>query len=259
MATHDTLVYLDVAGKKHTPFAAGDTLAGSLVKLDATVPNSIVVGADGGLLVSPTAVLPDDQVLTGDNSGSVGLTLTPTTAANGDVNYAIKADVKVSTTADNSVTIDSTGIYVPVPVIPSVVVGNAPTTVDDGSTTTVYFGGNTAALGNPARWVKTAGDTFVSPQYNEGSVSGGSVVVAPAAAAAKQVEFGSVADPSSAANIVVTFAKPFAVAPFVTMTHTSTGRYTPGRFAVVTTTGITFKATGSGSGSGTIEWKAEER
>ena len=258
MATHDTLVYLDVAGKKHTPFAAGDTVAGALVQLAATVPNSIVVGADGGLLVSPTAVLPDDQVLTGDNSGSVDLTLTPTTAANGDVNYAIKADVKVSTTADNSVTIDSTGIYVPVPVIPSVVVGNAPTTVEDGSTTTVYFGGNTTALGDPARWVKTAGDTFVSPQYNEGSVSGGSVVVAPAA---KQVEFGSVADPFPPANIVVTFATPFAVAPFVTMMPTSTGNYSSGRLVVATTTGITFKSTGTanGSGGGTIEWKAEER
>jgi hypothetical protein len=70
--------------------------------LSANAGNTLTVGLDGGLYVSAAAALPDDQVLTGDNTGTATVTLTPTTidagTANEQVNYTIKVDVKRATT-----------------------------------------------------------------------------------------------------------------------------------------------------------------
>jgi surface protein len=61
--------------------------------------NSLIIGLDGGIYMAATATLPDNQVLTGDNTGSVQLTLTPTVdTVTGDTNYTIKTDLKIATT-----------------------------------------------------------------------------------------------------------------------------------------------------------------
>lgn len=68
--------------------------------ISAQAGNSVVAGDDGGIYFSATAQFPDDQVLTGDNTGSVSVTLTPTTVNVGtddeQVNYEIKADLKIA-------------------------------------------------------------------------------------------------------------------------------------------------------------------
>ena len=113
MAIKTAVVIHNAATKKHEPLAAGDKLAGSLVQLSTDAGQSIALGTDGGLFVNAVVGLPDDQVLTGDNSGSVNLTLTPSTKPNGDVNYTIKGEVKIDPAADNAAVATENGIYVP--------------------------------------------------------------------------------------------------------------------------------------------------
>lgn len=61
--------------------------------------NALGVGADGGIKVLIPAQLPDDQVLTGDNSGNVSLTLTPVVdPGTGNTNYTILANLKSAAT-----------------------------------------------------------------------------------------------------------------------------------------------------------------
>ena len=92
------------------PCSAGcGCTADDLISTDAG--NTLIEGADGKLYVAATALINDDQVLTGDNTGSVAITLTPTTVPDplnpdvDQVNYVIKADVLVDGT---SITIDPT-------------------------------------------------------------------------------------------------------------------------------------------------------
>lgn len=113
MAIKTAVVIHNAATKKHEPLAAGDKLAGSLVQLSTDAGQSIALGTDGGLFVNAVVGLPDDQVLTGDNSGSVNLTLTPSTKPNGDVNYTIKGEVKIDPAAGNAAVATENGIYVP--------------------------------------------------------------------------------------------------------------------------------------------------
>ena len=113
MAIKTAVVIHNAATKKHEPLAAGDKLAGSLVQLSTDAGQSIALGTDGGLFVNAVVGLPDDQVLTGDNSGSVNLTLTPSTKPNGDVNYTIKGEVKIDPAEDNAAVATENGIYVP--------------------------------------------------------------------------------------------------------------------------------------------------
>ena len=168
MSIKTSVVIHNAATKKHEPLATGDKLAGSIIQLSADAGQSITTGSDGGLLVTAVTALPDDQVLTGDNSGSVNLTLTPSTQPNGDVNYTIKGEVKIDPAAGNAAVATANGVYVPTPTVPTYTTGNAPTVVDDGTTTTQYFGGNSIALGNPVGWEKRAGTTKVYPVYDEG-------------------------------------------------------------------------------------------
>ena len=117
MSIKTSVVIHNAATKKHEPLATGDKLAGSIIQLSADAGQSITTGSDGGLLVTAVAALPDDQVLTGDNSGSVNLTLTPSTQPNGDVNYTIKGEVKIDPAAGNAAVATANGVYVPTPTV----------------------------------------------------------------------------------------------------------------------------------------------
>ena len=164
MAIKTNVVIHNAATKKHEPLVAGDKLAGSVVQLSADAGNSITTGTDGGLLVTTVAALPDDQVLTGDNSGSVNLTLTPATQPNGDVNYTIKGEVKIDPTVGNIATASGAGVYVPPTTFTA---GATPATTEDGSTPTTFFGGNTFALGAPQGFltIKVGGVDKLVPYY----------------------------------------------------------------------------------------------
>lgn len=116
MAIKTTVVTHNPTTKKHEPLAAGDKLAGSIIQLSTDVGQSITTGSDGGLLVTAVAALPDDQVLSGDNTGSVSVTLTPTVVGD-QTNYLIKADTKVDPAVGNIATVSSAGVYVPAPVV----------------------------------------------------------------------------------------------------------------------------------------------
>lgn len=83
--------------------------------LSSDAGNALAVDAQGRIKVSIPAQLPDDQVLSGDNSGTVGLTLTPTVVG-GQTNYTIKADLKVAaqtpTRTTNMLKLSASGFYV---------------------------------------------------------------------------------------------------------------------------------------------------
>lgn len=91
-------------------------LPGQFVSTDAG--NSIQVGTDGRLHVLIPAQLPDDQVFTGDGSGTVHITLTPEedSADPTQTNYTIKADVKVAG-GDNGLVWTAGGFFVEVPLL----------------------------------------------------------------------------------------------------------------------------------------------
>ena len=255
MSIKNKVVIHNPTTKKHEPLASGDVLAGSIIQVSTDAGNSLQLGTDGGLKVAAVAQLPDDQVLTGDNSGSVALTLTPATQPNGDVNYTVKGDVKIDPAAGNAAIATSSGLYVPTPTVPTFVAGNAPTVVDDGTTTTQYFGGNTVALGDPVGWEKRAGTTKVYPLYDEGSVSGGATSVS-----GKRTEFGEVIGNNNR-DVIVTFSTSFPTVPFITLTPLGDGRKSSDFYAYsITTTGFVLRR-GYFMSNGLVDiaWKAEEK
>ena len=255
MAIKTNVVVHNAATKKHEPLGSGDKLAGSVIQLSTDAGNSITLGSDGGLAVAIPATLPDDQVLTGDNTGSVSVTLTPTVVGD-QTNYLIKADTKVDPAVGNIATVSSAGVYVPAPVIPTPTVGTAPTIVDDGTTTTQYFGGNTVALGDPLKWVSTDGGVTVTPVYTASGVSGSTPVVN----ASKQVEYGTSLGILS--DTIITFATPFPSVPFISVTPVSDGSKLSDYFVgSITTTGFVIYRGYSMSMGGLIDvqWKAEEK
>ena len=267
MSIKTSVVIHNATTKKHEPLATGDQLAGSVIQLSTDAGQSLTTGTDGGLLVTTVAALPDDQVLTGDNSGSVNLTLTPSTQPNGDVNYTIKGEVKIDPAAGNAAVATADGVYVPTPTVPTYATGNAPAVVDDGTTTTKYFGGNSIALGNPVGWEKRAGTTKVYPVYDEGSVGDGATIVC-----CKQTEFGTQeATTESYQTHVITFATAFPTVPFVTLTSSIQGDLWNWQALNITTTGFTLEGiTTTGSTlegyvfvvpgfAGNVNWKAEEK
>ena len=209
------------------------------------------------MLVTAVAALPDDQVLTGDNSGSVNLTLTPSTQPNGDVNYTIKGEVKIDPAAGNAAVATAAGVYVPTPTVPTYTTGNAPTVVDDGTTTTQYFGGNTIALGNPVGWEKRVGTTKVYPVYDEGSVSGGATSVS-----GKQTEFGTQAvTTTNLQTHNITFSTAFPSVPFVTLSSEIQEDKLVWKARNVTTTGFLLEGNSFSPNpfTGNVNWKAEEK
>lgn len=274
MSIKNKVVLHNPTTKKHEPLASGDVLAGSIIQVSTDAGNSLQLGTDGGLKVEAAAYLPDDQVLTGDNSGSVSLTLTPSTQPNGDVNYTIKGEVKIDPAEDNAAVATADGVYVPTPTVPTYDTGNAPAVVDDGTTTTQYFGGNSIALGNPVGWEKRAGTTKVYPVYDEGSVGDGATIVGDGATSVccKQTEFGTQeATTESYQTHVITFATAFPTVPFVTLTSSIQGDLWNWQALDITTTGFTLEGiTTTGSTlegyvfvvpgfAGNVNWKAEEK
>ena len=264
MSIKTSVVVHNAATKKHEPLAAGDKLAGSIIQLSADAGQSITTGSDGGLLVAAAAYLPDDQVLTGDNSGSVNLTLTPSTQPNGDVNYTIKGEVKIDPAAGNAAVATANGVYVPTPTVPTYTTGNAPTVVDDGTTTTQYFGGNTIALGDPVGWEKRAGTTKVYPVYDEGSVSGGVTIISGGATgvSSKQTEFGAqVSTADTYQTHQITFATPFKTTPFITVSSSIREDKYSWKALDVTTTGFLLESNSISPNDfiGDVNWKAEEK
>ena len=268
MAIKTTVVTHNPTTKKHEPLAAGDKLAGSVIQLSSDAGQSIALGTDGGLLVTTVAVLPDDQVLTGDNTGSVNLTLTPATQPNGDVNYTIKGEVKVDPAVGNIATVSPAGVFVPTPVIPTPTNATAPSIVDDGTTTTQYFGGNTVALGDPLKWVSTDGGVTVTPVYTASGVSPATPVVN----ASKKIAYGSAPaipwdNVNMKASVVITFDSPFPSPPFITPVIADIDQNTGDPMGVavgnVTTTGFTLLRAvvfvSSGGVFPTVSWKAEEK
>ena len=256
MSIKTSVVIHNAATKKHEPLATGDKLAGSIIQLSTDAGQSITTGSDGGLLVTAVAALPDDQVLTGDNSGSVNLTLTPSTQPNGDVNYTIKGEVKIDPAVGNAAVATANGVYVPTPIVQTYTTGNAPTVVDDGTTTTQYFGGNTIALGDPVGWEKRAGTTKVYPVYDEGSISGGATSVS-----GKQIEFGEVIANTSN-NVTITFASAFPTVPFITLTPVvAGGLYSDYAVTNLTATGFVLRRGYMMTTGGLVDiaWKAEEK
>lgn len=134
MPIQNKVVLHNPTTKKHEPLVSGDKLAGSLIQLSTDVGNSVVLGTDGGLKVSIPAQLPDDQVLTGDNTGSVSVTLAPTVVGD-QTNYLIKADTKIDPAVGNIATVSSEGLYVPTPVV------TASKQVEFGNVASVAFNG----------------------------------------------------------------------------------------------------------------------
>ena len=256
MAIKNKVVLHNPSTKKHEPMASGDQLAGSLIQLSTDAGNPLALGTDGGLLVSIPAQLPDDQVLSGDNTGSVAVTLTPTVVGD-QTNYLIKADTKIDPAAGNTATVSSAGVYVPTPVIPTPTVATAPSIVEDGTTTTQYFGGNTVALGDPLKWVSTDGGLTVTPVYKASGISGSTPVVS----ASKQVEYGAVVN-NPLKDVVITFNPPFPTTPFLTLTPVNDGsRISDFACSALTPTGFILKRgyqTSNGSKQD-IAWKAEEK
>ena len=257
MSIKNKVVLHNPTTKKHEPLASGDVLAGSIIQVSTDAGNSLQLGADGGLLVAAVAQLPDDQVLTGDTTGSVAVSLTPTTVADGQVNYSIKADTKIDPAAGNIATVTSAGVYVPTPVIPTPTDATAPTIVDDGTTTTQYYGSNEVALGSPLKWVSTDGGTTVSPVYSASGVSGSVPVVS----GSKQTAFGEVVNNANR-DVAITFPTAFPTIPFITLTPVVNGNKYSDFYAYnITTTGFSLRRGFLSSSGGLVDiaWKAEEK
>ena len=160
MATTNKVVVLNTAGTYHEVLATGDTLAANVIQLSTDAGNALALGTDGGLMVTVPAQYPDDQVLTSDNTGSVSLTMTPSAPnAEGQVNYTVKADVKVDPAVNNNLSVTASGLLVPK--ANNLTAVAAPTTVNDTTTPTTFFGGNASALGTPVGFAEFTIDGVV--------------------------------------------------------------------------------------------------
>jgi len=101
-ATTGEVWFLDTEGVATQIERNPEDLAADLISDDDG--NALVLGSDNKLFVPVLALWDDDQVLTGDNSTNVTLTLTPETVPDPEnpdvdqVNYTIKAEVKIDGT-----------------------------------------------------------------------------------------------------------------------------------------------------------------
>jgi hypothetical protein len=93
--TPDSKLEIDGVNYKHTNESLVSTLIQPGQFVANVAGNAITTAPDGRLVVQIPAQLPDDQVLSGDNSGTVNLVLTPVTVGD-QTNYVIKADLKVA-------------------------------------------------------------------------------------------------------------------------------------------------------------------
>lgn len=149
MTLWNKAVAYDAANNKHVPLAAGDLIdAANILSTDAA--NAATRGSDGGVFVTAQVIFPDDQVMTGGSTTSTNTTLTPVPQPNNDVNYQVTVDAKISASSGNQLVIDSTGLFVPPAELAASTIPS--TTTNDGSTPTLFIGGNTYALGTPQGW-----------------------------------------------------------------------------------------------------------
>lgn len=107
-------------GYRHTAVDGSSVLISAPVFISEDAGNAITAGDDGGLKVVIPAQLPDDQVFSGDNSGTVALTMTPVVdPVTGDTDYTVKADLKVAAFtpigAENFLKWSPSGFYVEIP------------------------------------------------------------------------------------------------------------------------------------------------
>lgn len=73
------------------------TTVGAADFLSNAAGNSIIVDSTGGLYFAAVAALPDDQVLTGDNTGSITFEMTPVVVGD-TTNYTIKGVIQLAPT-----------------------------------------------------------------------------------------------------------------------------------------------------------------
>lgn len=93
---------------------------------------------------------------------SVSNSTSATIAGDGSAAAPLSVAVKISTAANNALTVDANGLYVP---DFSLTAGSTPATTTETGLSTVIFGGTTATMGAPAGWYETPDGKRI-PYYN---------------------------------------------------------------------------------------------
>ena len=93
---------------------------------------------------------------------SVSNSTSATITGDGSSASPLSVEVKISTTANNALTVDANGLYVP---DFSLTAGSTPATTTETGLSTVIFGGTTATMGAPAGWYETPDGKRI-PYYN---------------------------------------------------------------------------------------------
>ena len=93
---------------------------------------------------------------------SVSNSTSTTVSGDGSNAAPLSVEVKISTTANNALTVDANGLYVP---DFSLTAGSTPATTTETGLSTVIFGGTTATMGAPAGWYETPDGKRI-PYYN---------------------------------------------------------------------------------------------
>lgn len=93
---------------------------------------------------------------------SVSNSASATIAGDGSAAAPLSVAVKISTAANNALTVDANGLYVP---DFSLTAGSTPATTTETGLSTVIFGGTTATMGAPAGWYETPDGKRI-PYYN---------------------------------------------------------------------------------------------
>jgi hypothetical protein len=124
--------------------------------ISADIPNTLGLGTDGKLLVTPQVVF-DNQDITMIDTATIDGTLIPSapTGTDNQVNYTFEANVKVSAAANNDVTINPDGLFIATPIAVTV----ADTDTVDLTETTV---GLVKTIGANVKISATVGNTIVA-------------------------------------------------------------------------------------------------
>ena len=93
---------------------------------------------------------------------SVSNSASATIAGDGTTAAPLSVAVKISPAANNALTVDANGLYVP---DFSLTAGSTPATTTETGLSTVIFGGTTATMGAPAGWYETPDGKRI-PYYN---------------------------------------------------------------------------------------------
>ena len=93
---------------------------------------------------------------------SVSNSTSATIAGDGSAAAPLSVAVKISTAANNALTVDANGLYVP---DFSLTAGSTPATTTETGLSTVIFGGTTATMGAPTGWYETPDGKRI-PYYN---------------------------------------------------------------------------------------------